>query len=30
MKMDVYNKFIISTEPELGDYMVVGKCTFRK
>ena len=28
--MDVYNKFIIATEPELGDYMVVSKCTFHK
>lgn len=28
--MDVYHKFIIATEPELGDYMVVSKCTFHK
>lgn len=28
--MDVYPKFIIETDPELGDCLIVSKCTFHK
>ena len=28
--MEVYNKFIIETDDQLGDCMIIAKCTFHK